>query len=60
MHFNITNVNAVVQEDSAWVTCLENITSVVEGRATQYAVWSTNVFVRSGDGWRIVHHHASS
>jgi len=59
MQFNVNNVKVVVEGDCAWVTCLENITSVVEGRANQYAVWATNVFVRAEDGWRMVHHHAS-
>ncbi len=59
MQFNITNLNIVMGGDSGWVTCMENITSVVEGRATQFAVWATNIFVRSGDGWLIIHHHAS-
>ena len=60
MHFNITNMNVVMHGDSAWVTCLENVTSVVDGRANQYSVWATNVFVLANHGWRIVHHHGSS
>ena len=59
MHFNVTDVKVVVEGDCAWVSCLENITSVVEGRANQYFVWATNVFVRAESEWRIVHHHAS-
>ena len=59
MHFNVTDVKVMVEGDCAWVSCLENITSVVVGRANQYAVWATNVFVRAEGGWRIVHHHAS-
>ena len=59
MHFNVTDVKVVVEGDCAWVSCLENITSVVESRANQYFVWATNVFVRAESEWRIVHHHAS-
>ena len=59
MHFNITDAQAIVHGDSAWVSCVENITSVVDGRARSFAVQATNIFVRSDDGWRMVHHHAS-
>ena len=59
MHFNVTDVKVAVEGDCAWVSCLENITSVVEGRANQYFVWATNIFVRAESEWRIVHHHAS-
>jgi ketosteroid isomerase-like protein len=59
MHFNITGVNVVIQADCAWVSCVENITTVVEGRATEFAVQATNIFVRAGDSWRMVHHHGS-
>ena len=60
MHFNITDIQAVVQGDFAWVFCVENISSVTDGRATNFGIQATNVFVRSDDGWRMVHHHASS
>ena len=59
MHFNITEIQVVVQGDSAWVFCMENISSVTDGRAINFGVKATNVFVRSDDGWRMVHHHAS-
>ena len=59
MHFNITGAQVVVQGDSAWISCIENITSVVDGRATNFAVQATNIFARGEDGWRVVHHHGS-
>ena len=60
MHFNITDANVVVQGDCAWVNCVENITSVVDARAANFAVQATNIFSRGEDGWRVVHHHASA
>ena len=60
MHFNITDTRVVVQGDSAWVSCVENISSVMDGRATNFGVQATNVFVRSEGAWRMVHHHASA
>ena len=59
MHFTITGAQMIIQGDSAWVSCIENITSVVDARATNLAVQATNIFVRGEGGWRMVHHHAS-
>ena len=59
MHFNIRYVNTVVQGDCGWVTCLENITSVVQGRANSFTGLATNVFVRTQQGWQMIVHHAS-
>ena len=59
MHFNISDAQAFVHGDSAWVSCVENITSVHDGRASNFAIQATNVFVRDGEGWLMVHHHGS-
>ena len=59
MHFNIRYLNVAVQGDSGWVTCVESITSVLQGRAESFAILATNIFVRTAQGWRIISHHAS-
>lgn len=59
MHFNITDAEAKVEGNCGWVSCVENITSVIDGKASNFSIQATNVFVQSDDGWRIVHHHAS-
>ena len=59
MHFNLRYVNVAVQGDSGWVTCVENITTVLQGRASDFIVLSTNIFVRTPRGWRMIAHHAS-
>ena len=59
MHFNIRYVNVVVAGDCGWVTCVENITSVLQGRADNFGVLATNIFVRTPQGWRLTAHHAS-
>ncbi|MBM3942129.1 MAG: nuclear transport factor 2 family protein [SAR202 cluster bacterium] len=59
MHFNIQYVQAVVLGDSGWVTCVENISSVLQGRASNFGVLATNIFVRTPRGWRMIAHHAS-
>ena len=59
MHFNITDAQVIIHGDSAWVSCVENISSVVDARASNFGVQATNIFVRADGGWRMVHHHAS-
>jgi ketosteroid isomerase-like protein len=59
MHFNIHYVNVAVEGDCGIVTCVESITSVVGGQAQGFGVLATNIFVRSGDNWLVLAHHAS-
>ena len=65
MHFNIQYVNIAVVGDTGWVTCVENISSVLQGRASNFGVLATNIFVRGPSGpsgsdeWRMIAHHAS-
>lgn len=59
MHFNIRYVNVAVEGDCGWVTCVENITSVLQGRANNFGVLATNIFIRTPTGWRMIAHHAS-
>ena len=59
MHFNVTNATVVIEGGAAWVNCIENISSVVDARASNFGVQATNIFARGPDGWRMVHHHTS-
>ena len=59
MHFNVQYINMVVAGDCGWVTCVENITSVLQGRAGNFGVLATNIFVRADQGWLMIAHHAS-
>ena len=59
MHFNVQYLNVVVHGDAAWVTCIEHISSVLQGRASNFGILSTNIFIRAGDDWRMIAHHAS-
>jgi ketosteroid isomerase-like protein len=55
LQFILTNEQANVAGDTAWVTVDENLISG-EGGST---VASVNVFVRDGIDWRVVVHHGS-
>ena len=59
MHFNLHYVNVAAHGDCGWVTCVENITTVVQGRASNFSTLATNIFVRGQRGWRMIAHHAS-
>ena len=59
MQFQVRYLNVVVQGEFGFVTCVEGITSVVHGTATNFSPFATNVFARYPDGWRMVTHHAS-
>ena len=59
MQFQVRYLNIVVQGEFGSVTCVEGITSVVAGTASNFSTFATNVFVRREDGWRMIAHHAS-
>ena len=61
MHFNLQYINVVVKDDCAWVTCVENISTVVDARASNFSGVVTNIFVRESPSqdWKMIGHHAS-
>ena len=59
MQFQVRYLNIVVQGEFGSVTCVEGITSVVAGTASNFSTFATNIFARREDGWRMIAHHAS-
>jgi hypothetical protein len=59
MRFTIGDARVGGGLDLAWVTCTENILSDVQGRVSVTSLLATNIFERTPDGWRMIHHHAS-
>ncbi|MGH7308364.1 MAG: nuclear transport factor 2 family protein [Candidatus Rokuibacteriota bacterium] len=59
MRFTIADVQVTMQNETACVTCTENILSQVGGRVAVTSVLATNIFTHGPDGWLMVHHHAS-
>jgi ketosteroid isomerase-like protein len=45
--------------DTAWVSCVENVTTTYEGGFETALIESTNIYVRRGGEWRLAHHHTS-
>ena len=63
IQFFLTDVEISVHGDVASVTCMENVLTADEHTADASFIGAravaTNVFVRSGDTWRLWVHHAS-
>ena len=59
MRFTLGDVEARVTGALGLVTCTENILQSVRGRISVTSVLATNLFERTPDGWRMIHHHAS-
>src|SRR3990172_9131349 len=60
IRFVLTDVSIEVCDDLAWATLYENVDSLVEGQKVSATILTTNIFSKSADGWRMIHHHGSS
>jgi ketosteroid isomerase-like protein len=60
IQFTLTDVKIEVQGELAWVTLYENLNSTVEGQKVSASILTTNIFHKSTDGWRMIHHHGST
>jgi ketosteroid isomerase-like protein len=59
MQFAIVDAEAHVEGDTAWVICVERLTSVQSGRVIEGQVQTTNLFRNEDGTWRVTHHHGS-
>lgn len=55
----VSRVLVHVAGEVAWVSCLEQVTSTIGTDFSTLLVEATNLFVRRGSEWRMVHHHAT-
>jgi ketosteroid isomerase-like protein len=54
-----TSVSVAIHDGIGLVGCSENITTADEGDVGVAVAQATNVFRRTPQGWRLIHHHAS-
>ncbi len=59
MRIDVSEVSVEVQGSTAWVSCLESITTANGDRVRRAQAYATNVFVFEDDRWLLVLHHAS-
>ncbi len=60
IRFMLTDVAIEVCGELAWVTLYENLNSAIEGQKVAATILTTNIFRKSAEGWRMIHHHGSS
>jgi ketosteroid isomerase-like protein len=60
MEFTLTDVKMDVRGEIAWVTLYENLHSSVQGQKYSAVILTTNVFIKTPAGWRMILHHGSS
>ena len=60
MKVGVSDVRLRVEGDTAWVNCIEEVTSSYASGFSTASVQATNIFVRRDGDWRLVHHHASA
>lgn len=55
----LSDINAQVSGDVAWVICIEKISHRIGDEVQTGFAQSTNIFVREGGSWLLSVHHAS-
>jgi ketosteroid isomerase-like protein len=59
MKFELTEIQIQVAGDVAWVICTENIANRQGERSQESRVLATNLYEKTGETWKIIHHHGS-
>ncbi|MFQ5664382.1 MAG: nuclear transport factor 2 family protein [Terriglobia bacterium] len=59
MKVGISHLNVRVEAGTAWVNCIEQVTSSFETGFSTAWVQATNIYVNRNADWLLVHHHAS-
>ena len=60
MRFEPSDIDIQGIENTAWVSCVENIFTVADGMTIHSRVACTNLFVRTDDQWQLMLHHGSA
>ena len=59
LEIKLSHVDVTASENLAWVTCQENLFSIVSSGVQLSKVHSTNLFKKVNDEWKMILHHAS-
>ena len=59
MRVSIGRVAADIVGEVAWVSCIENVTTLFEEGFASARIEATNIFVRRDERWLMVHHITS-
>jgi uncharacterized protein (TIGR02246 family) len=59
MRVSVSLISVHLEDDTAWVCCVEKISSSGEGHIDSAHVQATNVFLRRQGRWLLALHHAS-
>jgi ketosteroid isomerase-like protein len=59
LEIKLSHVDVTASENLAWVTCQENLFSIVSSGVQLSKVHSTNLFKMMNGKWKMILHHAS-
>ena len=59
LEIKTSHVKVTTSEGLAWVTCQENLFSIVSSGVQLSKVHSTNIFKKTNGEWKMILHHAS-
>ncbi len=59
IRFEVTDVDIMVNSEMAWVTCVEHVTTMMDGEPHVSRVLATNLYAKNVSGWLMIHHHGS-
>ena len=59
MRFDASDIHLKLMEETACVSCVENIFTVIDGMTIHSRVACTNIFIWCDERWRLLIHHGS-
>jgi ketosteroid isomerase-like protein len=54
---DVSDLSIFVLGDTAYTTGVEHVSFVLLGKRVEFKANTTNIYLRSEDGWKMVHHH---
>ena len=59
LEIKLHNLSVEIEDDAAWVTCIQELTYIKRDPVVMNVSVSTNIFEKSEDRWQMVIHQAS-